>query len=543
MMTPMTPNEAANQTIPELFARTAARCGDRPALGVIKDGRLAWRTWREVSDRVDAWAAELQARGVRHGDRVAQLGGNSEEWIIADLAMQRLGAIHVPLHVALSEQQCAQQISHCGARIVITATKDLSDRIRPVIDGTPIVSHAELASASLQAAPVAANAAEPGDLATILYTSGTTGPPRGVMLTQRNIVTNTVATADAVAVDDNETRLLVLPLSHIYARTCDLYCWIYRGTRLVIAEARESAFRDLKIAKPTFLNAVPYFYQKVAEALRKESPSPDAAALHEFLGGAVKTLFSGGAALGAEVARFFAERGHTILCGYGLTETSPVISASTSATYSPRSVGRVLANIEVRLADDGEILVRGPSVMVGYWQNEEATSAVLHDGWLSTGDLGQWDDVGNLCIVGRKKEMIVLATGKKVAPTAIEQLLAGSPLIEQCCVVGDGRKCLGALVVPNGDELRQQMSRLGIVPAEASALYREEIDRCLKGVAEFEQVGVFTLLDRPFSADFGEVTPKLSLCRKIIERNLAAEIEAMYNSSSCSRTGRLAPYA
>jgi long-chain acyl-CoA synthetase len=191
----------------------------------------------------------------------------------------------------------------------------------------------------------------------------------------------------------------------------------------------------------------------------------------------------------------------------------------------------------LRLADDGEILARGPSIMRGYWQNDADTEQVIEDGWLHTGDLGAWDARGNLRIVGRKKEMIVLATGKKVAPTRIEQLLVGSRWIEQCCVLGDGRKCLAALVVPQPDALRDYIKRerlfvwsrhRALNHPKVRALYRQEIDRCLADAAEFEQIGGFTLLGRGFSIELGEMTPKLSLCRKLIEKHFAQEIEAMY---------------
>jgi long-chain acyl-CoA synthetase len=357
------------------------------------------------------------------------------------------------------------------------------------------------------------------------------------MLTQRNIVANAVAMADALDTGHLETRLLILPLSHIYARTCDLYVWIYRGSKLVIAESRETALRDCKLAQPTVINAVPYFYQKVADGLRSSISHPDGNALRACLGGAIKMLYCGGAALATEVETFFAERGLPIFCGYGLSEAAPVITATTPATYSRGSVGRPLPNVEVQLAEDGEVQARGPSIMRGYWQNEADTAKVIKDGWLQTGDLGEWDANGNLRIVGRKKEMLVLATGKKVAPTRVEQLLVGSPWIEQCCVLGDGRKCLAALIVPNAELLRQEVRRRRLFiwsrrralrHPQVLAHYRQEIDRCLSGAADFEQVGCFTLLNRGFSIELGEMTPKLSLCRKVIEKSFACEIEAMY---------------
>jgi long-chain acyl-CoA synthetase len=520
----MIPAAPEKRTIPDLLAATVDQRGDQPALGTIHDGQLAWQTWRQVAEKTYAWAEELAARGAQPGDRVAQLSPNCEGWIIADLAMQLAGAVHVPLHVSLGGPQIGQQINNCGARLVIVSSADLAERVRGEVGpDVAIVLHAELPPPNSHIQPRPDHLPQGEDLATILYTSGTTGAPRGVMLSHWNIVANAVATADAVATDDDEVRLLILPLSHIYARTCDLYCWIYRGTRLVIAESRETALRDCQIAQPTVLNAVPYFYQKVADGLRANPAHADAAALRSCLGGAIRMLYCGGAALATEVETFFAERGLPILCGYGLTEAAPVITATTPECHSIGTVGRPLSNIELRLADDGEIQVRGPNVMRGYWHNEADTEAVLHDGWLSTGDLGAWAPNCNLRIIGRKKEMLVLSTGKKVAPTQIEQWLQGSPLIEQCCVLGDGQKCLGALIVPAADVLRQ-----GLPAAQLRALYRQEIDRCLADAADFEQVRCFELLDRPFSMERGELTPKLSLCRKAIAGAFAKEIESMY---------------
>jgi long-chain acyl-CoA synthetase len=569
----MTPTALPLATIPERFAARAAACSEQPALGVIVAGRLQWHTWGELASLVGAWQGALAERGVRPGDRVAQVSPNCLEWILGDLAVLGLGAVHVPLHASLAAGQAAELIAHSEARLVVVQTADFAQRLAPMSD-VPIVLHEEFpqegfpregsSEASGGREPSGSGGLGPGtgspgeaeglrpplaidfgvggegqldDLATILYTSGTTGAPLGVMLTHRNLASNAVAITEAAAARGEETRLAILPLSHIYARTCDLYSWLIHGGRLVLAEARETLFRDCGIAAPTSINAVPYFYQKVVDALRDAGGEIDATALRSKLGGEVRRLYCGGASLPPEVDAFFAQRGLPIHCGYGLTEAAPVITATTPGDYRSGTVGPPLAGLDVRLADDGEVQVRGPNVMRGYWRDDEATARVLRDGWLLTGDLGEWDSAGHLRIVGRKKEMIVLATGKKVAPTRVEELLAGSPWIEQACVVGDERKCLTALVVPNGNALRREIKRRGLwvwsrrralSHPQVQALYREEIDRCLSGLAEFEQVAAFTLLGRAFSLELGEVTPKLSLCRKVIGQRFAAEIDAMY---------------
>lgn len=559
-------------TIPGLFWDAVAARGDQLALGVILGGELSWRSWNDLAKQVDALMARLTKLGVGAGDRVVQVRPNCEAWIVADLAIQSVGAVHVPLHATLAVSQMRQQIEHCGARAVLVGDRALADQLAGAggtgcqleVDGeSPLprregtgeglanVAIEQRSTASLPSAippltpPFKAGGSEgpsspqPDDLATILYTSGTTGAPRGVMLTQRNLTANAIATTDAHAPPEGEVRLCLLPLSHIYARTCDLYSWIYHGGRLILTESRETVFRDCAIAQPTAMNAVPYFYQKAVDELRNRGGDCSAAALRQLLGGRIAQCLCGGAALAPEVDRFFAERGLPILCGYGLTESSPVISITTRDTYIPGTVGRPLTNLEVHVAGDGELIVRGASVMRGYWQDEAATAAAIRDGWLHTGDLASLDAAGNLRIVGRKKELMVLATGKKVAPTQVEQLLTGSPLVEQACVVGEGRKFLAAIIVPNGDALRREIRRRrllvwskhrAVTHPKVIALYRAEIDRCLSDTAHCEQIGAFVLLPRAFSAELGEVTPKLSLRREAIAANFANEIEAMYRS-------------
>ncbi|MCH7751875.1 MAG: long-chain fatty acid--CoA ligase, partial [Planctomycetes bacterium] len=458
-------------------------------------------------------------------------------WILTDLALLSLGAVHVPLHRSLSTQQAAELLQRSAATLLVTSK---SEAELPQSD-TPCVTHDQLTSGD---AGPRDTQVQPNDLATILYTSGTTGQPRGVMLSHRNLVANATATTVAVGASDDETRLCFLPLSHIYARTCDLYSWLYGGTRLVLAESRETIVRDCQLAQPTVLNGVPYFYQKLAQQLQAAGETGKRGAIQKLLSGNLKRCFCGGAAVAPEVESLFAEQGLPLLSGYGLTEASPVVSAASLENYCPGTVGRPLENLEVKLAGDGEVLVRGPSVMLGYWQDEAATAATIVDGWLHTGDQGEIDAAGNLRIVGRKKEIIVLSTGKNVAPVSVEQLLTGSPLVEYACVVGDGQKCLAALIVPNPDALRAEIrrrrlwvwsKRRAVTHPTVRALYRAEIDRLLRAVSDHEQVGPFTILPRAFSIERGELTPKLSLCRRQIAANFAGQIDRMYRQLAARR--------
>jgi long-chain acyl-CoA synthetase len=564
--------EEIAHTIPAFFARAVARYGDQPALGFIRNGELHWRTWQQVFDEVAQKTSLLSFADIEPGDRVAHVSENRYEWVITDLAIHLVGAVHVPIHVTLSGEQIAEQIADCGARLVIVSSRKL---LSTFVDRIPADVEIRLhdeddeqgkgMESSLLGKPAvvpAANVHRPGpdDLASILYTSGTTGRPRGVMLSQRNLATNAATMADAFRSTDTnrsgtdfspssqnvrstdfspstsidrstdfspspsdglkpippeQSRLCLLPLSHIYARTCDLYTWVYRGSRLILAESRETLARDLQLAKPTVLNAVPFVYQRIADLIRASGCPDEAAALRHFFGGRIESLACGGAALAPSVEAWYAEQRLPILCGYGLTEASPVIAASTPASHRTGSVGWPLPGVEVRLADDGEVLARGPNIMLGYWQAGDSTCGdnPVRDGWLHTGDLGEIDADGFLFIRGRKKELIVLSTGKKVSPTRVENLLTTSPLIEQAAIFGDGQPALSALIVP-----------ADVADREAIAA---EIARCLASAAHEEQVRDFAILDRPFTIERGELTPKMSLCRNVLARNFAAELNAM----------------
>lgn len=536
-------------TIPELFTAAVTRRSEEKALGTIRVGELHWRTWQQVWNESHALAAELRAAGIAPGDRVAQVSENRYEWIITDLALHLAGAVHVPIHVTLSGEQIAEQIADCGAKLVFVSSRQLltkfaerldaktqvkvhdeqGNRIEQSLLGKPAVARnvARKLAGSAGASPSLTPDPRPpaaDSLATILYTSGTTGRSRGVMLSQRNLASNAVATAAAHGGDADQTRLCILPLSHIYARTCDLYTWVCHGSRLVLGECRETLARDLQLVRPKALNAVPYVYGRIAARVRSAGVPDEAAAVRAFFGGRMERLICGGAAIAPDVEAWYATCGLPIHCGYGLTEASPVVATCVPDGLKPGSVGRPVAGVAVRIADDGEVLVRGPNVMLGYWKAGEPPHAeeVIQGGWLHTGDLGELDADGFLAIRGRKKEMIVLSTGKNVAPTHVENLITASPLIEQAAVFGEGQSALVALIVPaEGDEER----------GARNELFAAEIDRCLAGAAREEQVRTFVVLDRQFSIERGELTPKLSLCRDVIAANFATDLKQLQSQS------------
>jgi long-chain acyl-CoA synthetase len=381
----------------------------------------------------------------------------------------------------------------------------------------------------------AVDTVKPEALATILYTSGTTGEPKGVMLTQRNIVSNARAATEGFEMSAEDRRLNFLPLSHIFARTCDLYTWLEAGYELALAESRESVIADCAAFRPTLLNGVPYFYDKVRRTVIDQGNKPDA--LRNLLGGDIRLCCSGGAALPDHVFDFFWENEVPLLQGYGLTETSPVISMSSPDHVRRSASGRAIRDVEVRIADDGEILSRGPHIMVGYYNKPEATAEVIRDGWFHTGDLGRVDEEGFVYITGRKKEILVTSGGKNIAPVYLESLLTEDPLILQAVVFGDGRDYLSALIVPNTAALQQELEQRGkqmppaaevLTHADVLAIFDEHIQNQLRNVSYYEQIRKFRLMNRGFTIDSGELTPKLSLRRKIIEANCREQIESMY---------------
>lgn len=538
-------------TLPELFWRRVAESADQQAVWVKRAGVFRAMTWRQLADDVVRSSAALWELGVRPGERVAQVSENRYEWLTTDLAAAGLGAVHVPIHAPLSGEQIAWEVADSGAKLLVLSgpaqAAKLAGRTLPRVvtyDTCPKWDRLESFAANADFATAHARlqdfrrTLQPDDPATLLYTSGTTGHPRGVLLTHRNLTFDAEATLDAFGPRTKYRRLNFLPLSHIFARTCDWYVTLVGGSQMGIAESRETLFADLRAFAPEVLNGVPYFFDKVRRTLL-ERGDESAAGLQQLLGGEIKLCNSGGAALPGHVFDYYESRGVPLREGYGLTESSPVITLSTEDRFRRGSVGTAIPEVELRVAEDGEILTRGPHVMAGYWKDAAATAETIQDGWLHTGDLGRIDADGFLFVTGRRKELLVLASGKKVEPTQVEALLTADPLILQACVIGDGRNFLTALLVPNPDLLRSLIRRHRLwVFTRGQALrhrtvrgwFAARIEERLASLAPWEQVKKFTLLGRGFTPESGELTPKLSLRRQEVLKNCAAEIEALYRS-------------
>jgi len=528
---------------------------DVAAVFLPQEAAIRQLTWREIADDVTRMSALLARRGIEPGDRIVLWSDNRYEWIVADLAMQLLGAINVPLHDSLPAPAAAAQIAHSEPRLAIIAKASLADDLQRQSPGLLDPASIELIEA-VGAAPALLErlaefsleegrqaieqrlaAFDPESIATILYSSGTSGEPKAVALTHANISSNAYAVIVGLAEPSSERRMNFLPFSHIYARTCDLYAWLVGGSQIVLAKSRDTVIADCARTQPTLINGVPYFYHRVGQKIAEAEAAGAAITLPQLFGGNLRACICGGAALPVATFDFYHARGLLMLPGYGLTESSPVIAMSSPEEFRRGSVGKSIPGIEVRFADDGELLTRGPHVMKEYWKDAELTQQTIRDGWLYTGDLGAIDADGFISITGRKKELIALSTGKKAVPTHIEGVLSREPLIFQAMVVGDNQPYLAAVIVPDSDLLSKWTAEAGISATspvdliEAPAvveLYCERIRSQLESLPPYERVKRFRLLHEPFTVADGLLTPKLSLRRPMIQQKHQPGIAALY---------------
>ncbi len=543
-------------TIAELLARWEQ---EKPAaLALLQPDADGVReiTWRVFSADVRRVATAWQRWGLRPGDHVVQISGNRYEWILNDLALLQLGAVHVVISEKTPLGTAASQLSSTRPRAVICRDAarchellglqpSLAEISWLVYEGSNVGTaklqpwHSWLEQNSSTSQELVLPQVLEQQPATIVFTSGTTGDPRGIVLTQRNLLSNATAIATAFADEPTGRRLCWLPLSHLYARTADLYCWLVRGSEFALVERPEKVISAAQRTQPEFINVVPYFLDKLRRdvSLVAATQSERAAMLQELLGGKIRLLISGGAALSDSTRDFYAEHGITAVQGYGLTEAGPVVATETLARHRRSSVGRALPGVEVRISDGGELLVRSPGIMQGYWQEPELTKVKIREGWLHTGDLGRIDEDGYLFVEGRLDDVLVLNTGCKVSPSAIEAALLEEPLIQQILVIGQGRNHLAALIVPNPDTLRSEIIQRAIsvlsrehalVHPAVLDLYRACLAERLQNFAPQEQLRQFALIGRGWTMESGEMTASLKLKRRQIEQNFAAEIEKLY---------------
>jgi long-chain acyl-CoA synthetase len=559
------------RNLTELHRRQALLLGPKPALRTKRGGRYQDLNWRQYRADVMACAAALVDAGVEPGDRVGLLAENRIEWLIADLAILAAAAVNVPPHAPLTARQIHFQLADAGVRWLFVSTQAQLEKIEQVAAELPALAGVVVFQSSSPGPSVAPSRGRPvtltwadflkqgwrvlarfaeelqrreetltaDSLATIMYTSGTTGNPKGVMLTHGNLLSNAQAMLEGCPFGKDALFLNWLPFSHIYARTVDHYLSLVAGTVLALAESPETVLDNLQEIQPTHMSSVPRFYEKVLLSVASEDGEERSRKLREIFGPRIDWLNSGGARLPRPVAEAYHAAGLLLMQGYGLTESSPVISFNRKGRNKIDTVGEPLPGVEAAIAPDGEVLTRGPHVMKGYWNNPQATADALRDGWLHTGDLGQLDADGYLKITGRKKELLVLSNGKKVVPSTVEGLLVSDPCIDQAVVCGEGRNYLTALLVPHWENLRRALRAEGLTldheaeealaaHAAVSSFLQRRVETALADLANWERVKKFVVLPRPFSVDAEELTVSLKLRRNVVVAKHASHLERLY---------------
>jgi long-chain acyl-CoA synthetase len=563
-------DELMNATFANLAAahRDRAReLGPRVALRFKRDGLYHDLTWRDYRDLADAVAAELIGFGVEPGDRIAIFSENRFEWLVADLAILSTGAADVPLHASLAAPQAEYQLAHSGSRGVFVGGRDQFDKVASSLDRLPdlewiiIFDHLDnpiagdlsvhtwdgIERRGRDALPrfygeihAREDALDRASIATLIYTSGTTGPPKGVVLTHGNLLSNAEGTLAAKGMEEDDVLLNWLPYSHIYARTVDHYLPMLAGATIALAESPDTVIENLAEIAPTWMASVPRLYEKIWNGVAELPFDERRSRLKKLFGPRLRGLSSGGAPLPGFVAEGFAAAGVPIYEGYGLTESSPVITFNAPGNARPGTVGRAIPGVEIEIAADGEILTKGPHVMLGYWKDPDATRAAIVDGKLHTGDVGEIDADGFLKITDRKKDIIITSGGKNVPPGEIERLLTSDPYIDQAVVHGDGKPFLTALIVPNPDAIKRKATELGcsldlrgdfIESPPLNAFFADRVERLMRSVSPPERVKAFLLLNRPFSVDSGELTPTLKLRRCRIVDEYRNELDSLYAES------------
>ncbi|HAF45631.1 MAG TPA: long-chain fatty acid--CoA ligase [Gallionellaceae bacterium] len=589
----ITPLQAV--TLHGLFLERVRRTPDKEAYRYFDVPRNEWvsLSWRQMSEQVARWQAALAKEGLVKGDRVALMLRNCPQWVMFDQAAMSLGLICVPLYTVDRAENIAYIVndSQCKALLFETAEqwKELNGVLGQMacvqrfisLDEVPgndarLVSAAKYlpASATLQAAVPCTI----GELASVIYTSGTTGKPKGVMLSHNNMLSNAYDAMATFLVRADDLMLSFLPLSHTFERTCGYYLQVMTGATVAYARSIPLLSEDLQTIKPTILISVPRIYERINAAIKAKLDEGSAlkrALFHlavetgwarflrdqgrggwkpSFLlwpllnalvakkilarfGGRLRTAVSGGAALPAEIAHLIVGLGLPVVQGYGMTETSPIVSGNSLDNNFPDSVGQPIRGVQVKLGAQNALLVKGPNVMMGYWNNPEASRAIIDaDGWLNTGDIAHISETGHIYITGRLKEIIVLSTGEKIPPADMEAAILNDPLIDQVMVYGEGKPYLVALAVLNPVVWPQVAAKVGVrcdmpeslTDSNVEAKVLRRIARNISGFPGYAKVHRVLLLCDPWNIDNGLLTPKLSLKRNKVVEVFGSRIEDLY---------------
>jgi len=592
----------AYENLALMFKTVSETYPEKMAYLTKKAGTYQGTIFQDVQNQVHYLAAALMDLGVEKEDKVLLLSENRMEWAISDYAILSCGGVTVPIYPTLLPKHIEFIINNSEGKIVIVSQDFQLQKILEIRKNLSKLKYLILMEGPTQEGVVSwkevmekgkslydknpdritstLKKIKPNDLASIIYTSGTTGVPKGVMLTHHNFLSNIEAGLDALKVDEKDTFLSFLPLSHVFERMAGHFLASYVGATIAYAENIETVAQNLQEVKPTVMTSVPRFFEKVyarvldsleeGSAMKKKiflwaievgkksnlyhqkglplkgtlkskyklANKLVYSKLRERVGGRIRLFVSGGAPLAREIAEFFNAAGLRLLEGYGLTETSPVITVNRENNFKFGTPGQAVYNVEVAIAEDGEILTRGPHVMKGYYKNEEETrEAIDQENWLHTGDIGYLDKDGFLYITDRKKNIIVTSGGKNIAPQPIENLLITSKYIDQALVLGDKRKYCTAFIVPNIESLRNLAKKSSLQIDNDDDLIqhqaikekiREEIDRLSVDLASYETIKKFTLLKDPFTIESGELTPTLKIKRNVVEQKYQLKIDAMY---------------
>ncbi|MBU3698609.1 MAG: long-chain fatty acid--CoA ligase [Candidatus Kapabacteria bacterium] len=558
-------------------------------------------THDQLRSNVELLAAGLHDLGIRKGDRVGIISENRTEWFISDFAMVGLGIIDVPVFPTLTPKQLQYIYHDCDAVCVIVSNQLQLNKLRQVWDDLPMLRHiitmndvecddervltmkSVMQKAESTTTPqhrhdlYVSTAAQikPDDLLTLIYTSGTTGNPKGVMLTHNNLVSNVLSSQTVITLYDTDSLVSYLPLCHIFERMAGFYLAFSVGGSLTIAESIDTVAELMRQVRPTMMTSVPRLFERIRlrilSTVEKDKPIKQKifrwaysvgeavvdgkggplvglqhaladklvfSKIRERFGGRLRFFVSGGAALNPEIGRFFQVFGIKIVEGYGLTESSPVISVHRLEDIALGTVGTPIPGVEVKIADDGEILARGPNIMRGYWRNEEETDkSVDSEGWLHTGDIGEFNSRGHLRITDRKKHLLVSSGGKNIAPQPIEALIAQCPFVDQVMLVGDAREYCTALLVLDKEAAKAWAEKNAVVSTEWEELVgnpslrstvEKEINRLQRDLSKFEKVRRFAIIPESFSVENGMLTPTLKVKRKAVLERYADIVDSLY---------------
>jgi long-chain acyl-CoA synthetase len=583
-------------TLPGLFRERIRRTPDKVAYCQFdaKTGQWHDSTWAEMGADVARWQAAMAQEGLQHGDRVAILMRNCKEWVTFDQAALGCGFVVVPLYTDDRPENTAYIINNSGAKILFLQGEDQWQGILEVLDHLdgltriltlePVTIPAQETRVRTLAEWIGAAGSElrkddgdPEELATIVYTSGTTGRPKGVMLSHRNILQNADSALDIVQVLPQDRLISFLPLSHTFERTVGYYLPMMVGASIAYARSIPELAEDLQTIRPTLMISVPRIYERVYNKIQAGLAEKSSLATGLFklavdtgwkrflhrqgrggwhpsfllwpllnklvaarimakLGGNMHLAASGGAPLPTPIAKVFIGLGLNLIQGYGLTETSPILTVNPEEDNDPSSVGIPLRGLELRIGDNDELLARGPNIMLGYWDNPEATASVVDaDGWFHTGDKARIEN-NHIYITGRLKEILVLANGEKVPPADMEMAIALDPLFEQVMVIGDARPFLTAVTVLNAEQWESYARSRGLDPARPESLRNPDLQQALceklsghlNEFPGYAQVRGITCTLEPWTINNGLITPTLKLKRDQIMKHFAADIDRMY---------------